>query len=174
MKQKLFENISGNQFRLITESVDDNPKAKLVREGLKKVFSSGNKKLSYKRMEGVGMGYIKDVSEAKKTAIQEARELASEYGYVDHENSQAFVKEDEHSESDAHNQEENREVQIAKGILQKIHLIEKALPKNSHPTITSELQDIGVYAQELIALHTGKAVTKPGTGGMSYKAGSIY
>ena len=97
MKQKLFENIGGNTFKLITESVDEvNPNAKLVRSGLKKVFSAGDKTLSYKRLQGVGLGYIKSVEEAKKTAIQEARELAKEYGYMDNENAQAFVKEDEH------------------------------------------------------------------------------
>jgi len=95
MKQKLFENVGGNQFKLITESVEEeNPKAKLVREGLKKVFGSGEKSLSYKRLQGVGLGYIKSVSEAQKTAIQEARILAKEYGYMDDENSQKFVKED--------------------------------------------------------------------------------
>ena len=94
MKQKLFENVGQNQFKLITESVvEDNPKAALVREGLKKVFSSGMKELSYKRLQGVGMGYIKSVEEAKKTAIQEARELAAEYGYVENESAQTFVKE---------------------------------------------------------------------------------
>ena len=42
MKQKLFENVGGNSFKLITESVDEvNPNTKLVREGLKKVFGAG-------------------------------------------------------------------------------------------------------------------------------------
>lgn len=95
MKHKLFENVGGNSFKLITENMDEiNPKAKLVREGLKKVFGSGEKTLSYKRLQGVGLGYIKSVSEAQKTAIQEARILAKEYGYMDDENSQKFVKED--------------------------------------------------------------------------------
>ena len=94
-KQKLFEHISGNQFKLITESIvlESNPKSNLIREGLKKVFSNGGKKLSYTQLANIGMGYIKDVNEARKCAMQEARDLASEYGYVDNEGIQAFVKE---------------------------------------------------------------------------------
>jgi hypothetical protein len=117
MKQKLFENIGGNTFKLITESVDEvNPNAKLVRSGLKKVFSTGDKKLSYKRLEGVGFGYIRSVEEAKKTAIQEARILAKEYGYVDNENAQAFVKEDEPDDGES----ESREAQIGREIIRAI------------------------------------------------------
>jgi len=178
MKQKLFENVGGNQFKLINEGViaDENPKGKLVREGLKKVFGSGEKVISYKRLQGVGMGYIKSVEEAKKCAIQEARELASEYGYMEDEGQQAFVKEgdwhDEESYKHSHgdNEEdmsdptEKREVQIGKEI-------QKWLSKIPHKKATMQ---IGNLAKELIALHTGKAATKPGTGGASYKAGSIY
>jgi len=102
MKQKLFENVGGNQFKLITESVEEpNPKAKLVREGLKKVFGNGIKELSYKYLQGIGLGYIKQVEEAKKTALQEARTLAKEYGYMDQEASQKFVKENDFSKLDA-------------------------------------------------------------------------
>jgi len=177
MKQKLFENVGGNQFKLITESVEEvNPKAKLVREGLKKVFSSGDKKLSYKRLQGVGLGYIKSVEEAKKTAIQEARELAKEYGYMDNENAQAFVKEamtGEGFQETSHDEvgsggSVKREVQIGKEILYIITGLERKTKLNP------EFNQIVALAQELIALSTGKAVTKPGTGGMSYKAGSIY
>src|ERR1039458_9686004 len=120
MKQKLFENIGGNTFKLITESIDEvNPNAKLVRSGLKKVFSAGNKSLSYKRLQGVGLGYIKSVEEAKKTAIREARELAKEYGYMDNENAQAFVKEDDHDspETNADTPEEKSEVRIGNEII---------------------------------------------------------
>lgn len=184
MKQKLFENVGGNQFKLITESVEEvNPKAKLVREGLKKVFSSGDKKLSYKRLQGVGLGYIKSVEEAKKTAIQEARELAKEYGYMDNENAQAFVKEamtGEGFQETSHDEvgsgaSEKREVQIGTEITNIAWEIGK-LVKNSpeREGLIEHLRQITVLANELIALHTGKAVTKPGTGGASYKAGSIY
>lgn len=93
--KKLFENVSGNQFRLITEGViaDENPKGKLIREGLKKVFANGGNKLSYTYVANIGLGYIKDVTEARKCAIQEAREIAKDYGYTDNESTQTFVKE---------------------------------------------------------------------------------
>lgn len=95
MKQKLFEHVGGNQFKLITESVavEANPKSVLIREGLKKVFMNGGKKLSYTYIANFGMGYIKDVSEARKCAIEEARELAPTFGYVDSEGTQTFIKE---------------------------------------------------------------------------------
>ena len=182
MKQKLFENVGGNQFKLINEGViaDENPKGKLVREGLKKVFGSGEKVLSYKRLQGVGMGYIKSVEEAKKCAIQEARELAAEYGYTEDENQQAFVKEvgwhDEESYKHSHGDDESnesdpsekREVQIGKKILTIID------SPGMDRVMETEKGQLRQLAEELIALHTGEAVTKPGTGGASYKAGSIY
>ena len=98
MKQKLFEHIGGNQFKLVTENVTTtktttNPNATLIREGLKKVFANGGMKLSYTQLANIGMGYIKDVSEARKCAMQEARDLAPEYGYVDNEGLQTFMKE---------------------------------------------------------------------------------
>lgn len=171
MKQKLFENVGGNQFKLINEGViaDENPKGKLVREGLKKVFSAGNAVLSYKRLQGVGMGYIKSVEEAKKCAIQEARELAAEYGYMEDEGQQTFVKTEGHGESDMSNPEEKREVQIGNEIL---HLLAAIRVNKNGPE--SDLRKIEALAKELIALHAGEAATKPGTGGASYKAGSIY
>lgn len=145
MKQKLFENIGGNTFKLITESVDEvNPKAKLVREGLKKVFGAGNKSLSYKRLQGVGLGYIKSVEEAKKTAIQEARELAKEYGYMDNENAQAFVKEDETNMADP---AEAREVQIGKEILAVIE------SPGMDRVMETEKGKLMQLAQELIQMH---------------------
>jgi hypothetical protein len=157
MKQKLFENVGGNQFKLITESIDEiNPNAKFVREGLKKVFSSGGKTLSYKRLQGVGLGYIKHVEEAKKTAIQEARTLAKEYGYRDNEDAQAFVKENEFSNLDAQdptsslakrspeetsmsNPEEAREVQIGKEIIKSLDV--------------DDLHKVADLARELIQMH---------------------
>lgn len=159
MKQKLFENVGGNSFKLITESVEEvNPQAKLVREGLKKVFGSGEKSFSYKRLQGVGLGYIKSVSEAQKTAIQEARILAKEYGYVDHEETQKFVKENDFSKIDAQsstsagakigshetdmgNPEEKREVQIGKEIIKLCQGTDSNFP------------EIIALAQELIQMH---------------------
>ena len=156
MKQKLFENVGGNSFKLITESVEEvNPQAKLVREGLKKVFGSGEKSLSYKRLQGVGLGYIKSVSEAQKTAIQEARILAKEYGYTDNENSQKFVKEGPRGElptsiggergwpdeAPPTNSEEKREVQIGKEIIRLCQGTDSNFP------------EIIALAQELIQMH---------------------
>jgi hypothetical protein len=154
MKQKLFENIGGNTFKLITESVsDENPKAKLVREGLKKVFGAGDKKLSYKRLQGVGFGYIKSVEEAKNTAIQEARILAKEYGYMDNENDQSFVKEAE----PMYGAEEKREVQIGKAMLHAVQTLKSSLSTSgSNPDAADELQNLEVYARELIHMHGQK------------------
>ena len=50
MKKKLFENVSGNQFKLISESITETePKSSLIRKGLKKVFSEGEEEYSYKK-----------------------------------------------------------------------------------------------------------------------------
>lgn len=153
-KKLLFENVSGNSFRLLTESMDKS-KSELVREGVKKVFLSSTEDISYKRLQGVGIGYIKEISEAIKCAIQEARAVASDFGYKDDIYNSKFIKEDiGHPETDMNNQSEKREVQIAKGILQSLKLIQSSLPKNeTHPNVTSELQSIGTYAQELLNTH---------------------
>jgi len=175
MKQKLFENVGGNSFKLITESIDEvNPNTKHVREGLKKVFGAGSKSLSYKRLQGVGLGYIKSVSEAQKTAIQEARILAKEYGYTDNENSQQFVKEFQradgtdtsnpphdygsvknNSAETGANHEESREVQIGKEILAITNKYGLRTSSNDLPEETSKagFDAIGKLAQELIQLH---------------------
>jgi hypothetical protein len=176
---KLFENVDGNRFKLISESIEEQePKSSLVRKGLKKVFSEGEKEYSYKRLEGVGLGYIRNVSEAKKCALQEARELALEFGYKDNEEEAKFIKEfGPHPDPNLpcnknKSKEEFRELQIGQKILQ---LSEEAISNVQNIKLVSKNLDlIDQLAEELIALHTGKAVTKPGTGGMSYKPGSIY
>jgi len=165
MKQKLFENVGGNSFKLITENVEEiNPKVKLVREGLKKVFGAGHKEISYKRLQGVGLGYIKSVADAQKTAIQEARILAKECGYMDDENSQKFVKENDFSNIDAQSStsagakigshesdmgapEEKREVQIGKEIM---GIIDSPGMDRVMETEKSKLRRL---AQELIQMH---------------------
>jgi hypothetical protein len=88
---KLFEHVSGNKFKLITESVDS--ASNLIREGIKKVFAAvdGNE-ISYQRVQGVGLGYIKDITEARKCALKEAREIASDCGFEDCESDSKFVK----------------------------------------------------------------------------------
>lgn len=162
--KKLFENIEGNKFKLISESTDiDIPKSSLIRNGLKKVFSEGEKEYSYKRLETLGMGYIRNIQEAKRCALKEARELASEFGYTDEEDQQKFVKEDGTAE-------EKREVQIGKEILSAL--------ENMNVTSTSGglAEDIRKLAQELIDMHSPNGpVVKPGTGPNAlYKRGSIY
>lgn len=135
MKQKLFENVSGNQFKLITESVTERtPQEKLIREGLKKVFGAGHKELSYRRLHGVGMGYLKSVEEAKKTAIQEARTLAKEYGYVDNENAHAFVKEAMTGETF----QETSHDEIGGGASQTFTKEESQLNRNKPDSVPSE------------------------------------
>jgi len=165
MKQKLFENVGGNQFKLITESVEEpNPKAKLVREGLKKVFGAGAEVLSYKRLQGVGLGYIKQVEEAKKTALDEARILAKEYGYTDNEDAQSFVKGNDFSkldaqdptsalakqspeETDMSNPEESREVQIGKEMISAINLLPPIVQRDV------SMKKLLALANELITMH---------------------
>ena len=165
MKKPLFTNVGGNQFKLLTESIDNGlDKTELVRSGLKKVFSAGGKELSYHRIGGIGLGYIKSVSEARKTALQEAREIASEYGYVDNPDQNKFIKEvgwhDEESykhshgdEADMSQPEESREIQIGKEIIQ---VIESPGMDQAMETEKGRLRKL---AQELIQMH-GKAEKK--------------
>jgi len=91
MKTKLYENIGGNKFKLLVEAINPD-RTELVRAGIKKVFSTGDKEISYYRLENVGFGYIKDVSTAKKCAIQESIDLAPEFGYENDEERAKFVK----------------------------------------------------------------------------------
>lgn len=156
--KKLFENVSGNSFKLLTENtvpsstgMEKVKGADVLREGLRKVFSQGNPEITYFSVQNMGLGFIKDVSQAKLSALQESRELAFEHGYVDDADNAKFVLK-EHDETNMNNPEEKREVQIAKGILQSLELI-KSTSKQVHPTVESELQSIGVYAQELLQMH---------------------
>ena len=164
MKQ-IFKNVGGNEFKLITESIDNGlDKQSLVRKGLKKVFSSGGKELSYKKIGGVGLGYIKSVSEATKIALQEAREIASEYGYVDNQNQSKFVKEGwagpdwadgdrietdalpamgtpkKHPEANMSNPEEKSEVQIADAILAELSLLPPSDGRNKIEKLARSLK----------------------------------
>ena len=88
---KLYENINGNKFKLLVEAINPD-RTKLVRAGIKKVFSTGDKEIPYYRVEGVGFGYIKDINTAKKCALQESMDLAPEFGYENDEEEQKFVK----------------------------------------------------------------------------------
>ena len=185
MKTKLFENIGNNKFKLLTEA--ENPdKMKPLRSGIKKIFSSNGNSVSYKQIEGIGFGYIKDVMTAKRCALQEARDVAPSLGFVDHPETGTFIKEVdwndeesykrshgdtfEHDEEDMSNPEEKREVQIGKEILDALDNM------NVASTSGGLAADIAKLAQELIDMHSsGGSVTKPGTGGKAlYKRGSVY
>lgn len=87
--KKLFENVEGNRFKLLTESVNGQEH---VISGLKKVFTSDLNEISYKRIETVGLGYIKDVSTAQRVSLQEAKKIAESFGYKDDEYNAKFVK----------------------------------------------------------------------------------
>lgn len=189
--ERIFENIEGNKFKLISESItEDEPKSSLIRKGLKKVFSEGENEYSYRRLESLGMGYIRNVEEAKKCALQEARELALEYGYKDDENNSKFVKEGitdpvahsistamfNASKEDVSNPAEKREIQIGE------RLVELAARNGAggalgHSTPTSHFADeVLKLGHELIDMHSPNGpVVKPGTGPRAlYKRGSIY
>lgn len=90
MKQKLFESVGKNKFRLINEGASS--KMENVRSGLKKVFSAGHKQISYNMVENVGLGYIRDIEEAKRYALEESMGMADEFGYEPDENKAKFVK----------------------------------------------------------------------------------
>lgn len=151
-KQKLFENVGGNNFRLITENVEES-KSKLVREGLRKVFGGGKQQITYQFVQNVGLGYIKDVNEARKCALEEARIVAKECGYMEDEAQAKFVKEEDfHDETNAapsydNKSREQREVQIGKAILLNISYIRDG--ENS----SNAIDDIEKLAQELIQMH---------------------
>jgi hypothetical protein len=181
--KKIFKNVGGNQFKLLTESIEKdavNESTSLIRSGLKKVFSSGNKELSYKRVQSVGLGYIKSPSEAAKTALQEAREIAAECGYVDNPNQAKFVREvdwydeesykhshgdTQHDEEDMSNPEEAREVQIGKEI---IKVIESPGMDQAMETEKGRLRKL---ATELIDMHTKKPDKKPYSGSPIFTGG---
>jgi len=166
-QEKIFRNVGGNTFKLLTESInnDDKPQnANLVREGLKKVFAAAGKELSYKRISNVGMGYIKNIADATKCALREAQEIASDYGYKDDENNQKFVKCEETnpemtpemtpdpstpSSATSTNGGEKREVQIGKEILKISNKIQtQGYDQHS-------ISAIERFATELIKMHGG-------------------
>jgi hypothetical protein len=183
MKTKLFENVGGNKFKLLTESMNPD-KAKLIREGLKKVFANTEKELSYDKVQNFGLGFIKDVSSARKCALQEARDIAPTLGFADHPETGTFVKEvewhDEESYKKSHGDthdndypegesDEKREVQIGKEILELLQWA--GTEKNQEAW-----DKVEKLAQELIDMHSPDGpVVKPGTGGKAmHQRGSVY
>jgi hypothetical protein len=159
--KKLFENIGGNQFKLLTEATEN---SELIRSGLTKVFSVGEPEISYSQLANIGLGYIRNVSEARKCALREAQDLAPQFGYQDDEPNQKFVKEvswhdeesykrshgDTHGETDMSNPEEKREVQIANEILA---VIKSPGMDRAMETEKGKLQQL---AQELLKMHGAK------------------
>jgi hypothetical protein len=172
MKTRLFENVGGNKFRLLTEN--QNVNESLVASGLKKVFMNAGGDISYNRVEAVGMGYIKDINTAKRVALQEARILAKEFGYKEDEDKAKFIKEtgndfskldaqnpehslakrtpDEpaHDDTDMENPEEKREVQIGKEILNMCDGLKSYLKVRDNQTYIVE--KIKSLAEELIKI----------------------
>lgn len=154
MKQRLFESLGGNQFKLISENVNGSSKADLVREGLRKVFNAGHKQMTYEFIQNIGLGYIKDVSEARKCAIEEARDLAGVYGYADDSSQSKFVKEEtpEHSETDMSNPEERTEVDIGREIL-KLCVAPTPSREDPYASVEDNIEQIKALAKELIEMH---------------------
>lgn len=147
--KKLFENVEGNKFRLLSESTE--PKHELVESGLKKVFSNADGDISYRRIENVGLGYIKDVSEAQRVALQTARRLSESFGFKDDENSEKFVKENDVEQepySPGAAKEEKREVQIGKEIIEAINE-----PYNMGTSQGEARKKVIALAEELIKMH---------------------
>jgi hypothetical protein len=151
--KKIFQNVNGNQFKLITESVTEVISgSELVREGLKKVFTSGHNEISYKKLQNVGRGYIKSISQADKCALQEAQNLASQFGYENDECNQKFVKtEVSNPEYNTSNPEESRELQIGNKI---IDLLQGVM--DSGDDIGDNVQQVLELANELVSLHSKK------------------
>jgi len=110
--KKLFENIVGNQFKLLKEDIGGE---QLVASGIKKVFANahdtGQRTIPYDRIEAVGLGYIKDVSTAQKVAYHEAVQIADKFGYWDDTEHEQFALNDgtvsEHDETVMANPEGN-------------------------------------------------------------------
>lgn len=149
---KIFENIHGNQFKLINENI--NRDHELLREGLRKIFEDFASEISYPAVQNMGWGYIKEVGQATRIALREARKLALEYGYSDDEANQKFVKSEEtHSETDMSNPEEAQEVQIAKEIL---NVIDEHLGHDLHPYHAEGVDKIKILAQKLLTIHGSK------------------
>jgi len=162
MAKQLFTNVGGNSFKLITESINESNGPTLVRGGLSKVFSNGGKEISYTMLENVGLGYIKDVTEARKIALQEAKAIAKQFGYTADENKQKFIKEVgvPSSPEQTATPEEGREVQIGRKILQYSKLLETDIGVAQGLDSWNGLIAIQKLAQELIDMHTGDGGSK--------------
>jgi flagellar biosynthesis/type III secretory pathway protein FliH len=178
--KKLFSNVGGNQFKLLTESVDkpsinESKETLLLREAIKKVLGQGEPSLKYVKLENMGIGFIKNIFEAKKVALAEARALAEEFGYKDNEGQKSFVKEDENDNMDSERKwtkvpvssgkeerpstEEKREVQIGKIILGYCQEFMKSETPGDPIYILEEIEQL---AEELIKMHSGGVAHRTG------------
>jgi hypothetical protein len=170
-----------NLKKLLTEQVE--PKQKVqeaadhVRSGLEKVFSAGDREISYRRCENVGLGYIKSVSEAVKVAVEESRKVAKTFGYKDDEHNAKFIKEENdfsklsaenpehslakmtsdevpHDETDMSNPEESREVKIGRELMAVYEaLVQNTTDEEATMKSLTKLHDL---AQELLKMHGAK------------------
>jgi hypothetical protein len=164
LKQLLTENTVASKPQL-TE-------ADHVHNGLHKVFGAGDPEISVNRCENVGLGYIKNISEAFKVAKNEALKVAKIYGYRLDEDQAKFVKEnandfskldaqnptsalakmtpDEHPDAAKPAQEEKSEVQIGNEIL---NIIEEGLQFDLHPAHAKDVIRIKELAEKLLQMH---------------------
>jgi hypothetical protein len=172
MKKRLFENVNGNTFKMLKENTESKPMHEaVVASGLKKVFENAKSKVTYKQVEAVGFGYIKDLTEAKNTAMKEARILAKEFNFKENEETGVFVKETETHPTQPNDEvAEQKEVRIGEQI---IALIDNHIKKHGS---AGRLGEIKKLAEDLIELHSPNGpVIKPGTTGTPmYKKGSVY
>lgn len=146
-KTLLFENVGGNEFKLNSEYIEQKSKIDLIREGLKKVFlNSEGKELSYKYISNIGMGYVKDVSEARKYALQEARIISKHYGYIDDTHNAKFIKENI-DEPTTQATSILTPAEIGKQILQ---IIENSLRLDLHPYHEEGVHKIEELAKKLL------------------------
>jgi hypothetical protein len=158
-KQLLFENVNGNTFKLLKENAEAKPiHETLVSSGLKKVFQNSKGKVTYRQIESVGFGYIKDITEAKNVALKEARILAKEYGYEEDEDDSKFIKKEIAPDNAGMNverpaSEEKREVQIGKEILKHTNYLSNKIKEVDSPQMDFALGKITALASELIKLH---------------------
>jgi hypothetical protein len=142
-----------------------------VHNGLQKVFATGDPEISINRCENVGLGYIKNISEAFKVAKIEAMKVAKTFGYRLDEEQAKFVKEendfskldaqnptsamakmtpDENPDAAPHAQEEKSEVQIGNEIL---NIIEESLQFDLHPAHAKDVIRIKELAEKLLQMH---------------------
>jgi hypothetical protein len=155
-----------------------------VHNGLHKVFGAGDPEISVRRCENVGLGYIKNISEAIKIANVEAQKVAKIYGYRLDEAKAKFIKEDNdftkldaqspesaqakvtpdeqpHDETNMDEPEEKAEVRIGNEILNLTAKLRTAVEADHEAQ--SAVTQIQALAKELLSIH-GQSDKKPYAG----------